>query len=939
LPGGVLNAAQLQRIENVHAGFLYQHLFAVSVLLSWVELRWQSVSVERDEDLEITIPDRRIYVQIKKRAGNLTYSDIGDTLARCAEIRAEHRAGRRQSAADFWVVCNSEPGPELLRRIQADSWPDDVFIRTPNICTGNPSALPQVFPTIEDASLFCAELAARVPHSTLRPETLVWKLAALVQLASTGAKGRDHSFTVEVLDPLLEQLLVQLQRLPEAPEDYRPQDDEPPYESDHRVRLLTGFSGAGKTSWAAEMGSHSPGRLIYFDIADLPSAAVASSLAREIAAQLLPSEGPERKAILLPGVSGLQSLRLIDRFIGENFSGVTVILDNSHRIESESLIDVVRSIVSVHWIVLAQNWPGAEYFLTSVGATAEPLSGWSRESIAQEARANNCFTSIETCENLHNLTGGLPLFVRDACRLCRENYQGNLAAFVQDLADQTNVHTSSQQIIVSRVFDRLASDSQAIASLLSFCTLPFSRDDVLEVTSKALRLTKQEAATHLRTLNSWGIVRFSASGNASLHDSFYLLATERLSQIARAVVASAKEALFQIVWRNREGGGPNQFRLLCRLLLDTRRIEQLIDAVTSVAELVVEYDLTAEITALVVRAAEDPELSDENRFWAEDTLTFWAMERKSREDAERHLQRMRDRFERFEPSRRARVALIIKELLFAGLEGDERMMHTAFTRALAAAPDDLCGRIVRYNYACGLLKCGQPKKAAEIATELVSEYYGVLGITPNDVFLKKLYETAARIRDIPDKGDEIKRLADSLDLQGSALHKTGISQPFAKLHAHKFYLLSSCFTSAVRVGQDFVDECLSDRADADAACDFIENFLLPVVREQKMIGALVPVSCQYAVVLAYCGRIREARHTLDEMRPYIVPGTLQAEEYDTQSNLVELIGKGLKTLRRSPGVPLFRPEAPVPQRSSKKVGRNDPCPCGSQLKFKKCHGR
>jgi hypothetical protein len=78
-----------------------------------VELRWQSVSVERDEDLEITIPDRRIYVQIKKRAGNLTYSDIGDTLARCAEIRAEHRAGRRQSAADFWVVCNSEPGPKL----------------------------------------------------------------------------------------------------------------------------------------------------------------------------------------------------------------------------------------------------------------------------------------------------------------------------------------------------------------------------------------------------------------------------------------------------------------------------------------------------------------------------------------------------------------------------------------------------------------------------------------------------------------------------------------------------------------------------------------------------------------------------------------------------------------------------------------------------------
>jgi preprotein translocase subunit SecA len=27
------------------------------------------------------------------------------------------------------------------------------------------------------------------------------------------------------------------------------------------------------------------------------------------------------------------------------------------------------------------------------------------------------------------------------------------------------------------------------------------------------------------------------------------------------------------------------------------------------------------------------------------------------------------------------------------------------------------------------------------------------------------------------------------------------------------------------------------------------------------------------------------------------------------------------------------------KRESKKVGRNDPCPCGSGKKYKKCHGR
>jgi len=31
-------------------------------------------------------------------------------------------------------------------------------------------------------------------------------------------------------------------------------------------------------------------------------------------------------------------------------------------------------------------------------------------------------------------------------------------------------------------------------------------------------------------------------------------------------------------------------------------------------------------------------------------------------------------------------------------------------------------------------------------------------------------------------------------------------------------------------------------------------------------------------------------------------------------------------------------EAPKPARAGAKVGRNDPCPCGSGKKYKKCHG-
>lgn len=46
------------------------------------------------------------------------------------------------------------------------------------------------------------------------------------------------------------------------------------------------------------------------------------------------------------------------------------------------------------------------------------------------------------------------------------------------------------------------------------------------------------------------------------------------------------------------------------------------------------------------------------------------------------------------------------------------------------------------------------------------------------------------------------------------------------------------------------------------------------------------------------------------------------------------------------GDPLGDPEAPAPVapvttfvREGRKVGRNEPCPCGSGLKYKQCHGR
>lgn len=56
----ILNEAQLRRIENVHSGFLYQHLYTVALLLSRPGLDWTEIAVERDEDIEVQLAEHRL---------------------------------------------------------------------------------------------------------------------------------------------------------------------------------------------------------------------------------------------------------------------------------------------------------------------------------------------------------------------------------------------------------------------------------------------------------------------------------------------------------------------------------------------------------------------------------------------------------------------------------------------------------------------------------------------------------------------------------------------------------------------------------------------------------------------------------------------------------------------------------------------------------------
>ncbi|EOU0252958.1 dsDNA nuclease domain-containing protein [Escherichia coli] len=151
----VLDSAQLVRIEAVHRGFLYQHLYAVGCLLLAQKASVETVTVELDEDIELNSRQERIYVQVKTRLKPIIPSDVFDALARFAELRNEHTDGRRQESASFVIVANQAPGPHLQKMIEDKRLPADVRFIWPQSTAERHPALPPAWDTVADAAAWC----------------------------------------------------------------------------------------------------------------------------------------------------------------------------------------------------------------------------------------------------------------------------------------------------------------------------------------------------------------------------------------------------------------------------------------------------------------------------------------------------------------------------------------------------------------------------------------------------------------------------------------------------------------------------------------------------------------------------------------------------------------------------------------------------------------
>jgi hypothetical protein len=86
-PSPVLDSRQLEGIEAVHRGFLFQHLYAAASLFLARKAGVTDVIVEHDEDVEVVLPGGRVYIQVKARQETLVYSDIEGAVLRFDALR------------------------------------------------------------------------------------------------------------------------------------------------------------------------------------------------------------------------------------------------------------------------------------------------------------------------------------------------------------------------------------------------------------------------------------------------------------------------------------------------------------------------------------------------------------------------------------------------------------------------------------------------------------------------------------------------------------------------------------------------------------------------------------------------------------------------------------------------------------------------------------
>jgi len=695
----ILDPTQLVRIESVHRGFLYQHLYTVGCMFMSVNSDTATIVVEADEDIELISVVRRAYLQIKTRSKPLMPSDIEDILKRFDLLRAEHISGNRKDEHAFVIVANQNLGPTIKKRIINKSIPSDITFQTPEGSFGKKIKviLPPAWSNIEEGLSWCAEKANSLPLLTVLPETLVWKLSGLVQLAASGGyMYEDHTFKVKNFSNLFEQLFNQMQEFPSPPDDYKSQVGEPDFYSEKRVRIICGFSGAGKTSWAAQTAMHSCEFNVYFDVGDMPSSSVCSSLVRELSAKLVTQNIDELKKILYPGASGIDSIMMLDNYLKNKNKQSIIVIDNSHRLLFDSLKDLLNATSFIRFILLCQPKQVIDEIEVTFGLNREDLQGWSTNTIAEQANILGCSGSIHDYDNLKRATGALPLYVRSAIKIIKSEYSGNVSEFCSALNEQTIIESTAQEIILSRSINFLPKDVIDTLAVLSLSDTQLSFDDIKIWLNKSLKLTTRSTVQVIKRLKTEGILQYFGKNNIKIHDAARIVGLQSLNNFDQSSITiiqtALKDLLFESLTNKRD---ISKLSLFARTSAALGEIETLIEIAGS--EMFHEMGVLNEILPAIRHAISNGKLSYKQQFWALDSLVYTDIRQGTDNDLLVRLSEMDALVKNHDLGDEEKNSLYMKQLLFNADIGETKLVKKFIHKLSSSINKDIRHDLV-YRY-------------------------------------------------------------------------------------------------------------------------------------------------------------------------------------------------------------------------------------------------
>lgn len=883
-----LDEAQEKRIAAVHSGFLYQHLFAVGCLLKAQATNVVQVVIERDEDVEIVLPDCRVYVQIKTRSSPLTPSDIDTTLERFEKLRLEHTEGRRQGKALFVVVSNQPPGPKLKGAISGGGIADDVqFLHPGQPAPQELACLPECWKDLRDAVEGCTKLAEQVPHAMLIPDSLVWKLAGRVLAAATSSETLGgYAFDSEALPELFEQLLKQLQGFPAPLPGYRPQIDEPAFSSSNRVRIVCGFSGAGKTSWCAHTAMHSPERCIYFNASETAGSAVASSLVREIAGSL--TDRPhEIREMFAPGASGVDGLNALDRYLEAQSMRPVVVIDNAHEIPAKDLQTVFSNTSNLRFIILCQPSGSTHEIEQISGVRSEALLGWDLDTLASEAAQMGAHGNVATLERVRQLTGGLPLYLQSAFRLATQDYDGDLSCLCDALEDQRTLDITAQQIILTHVFAGLSEASQQVVSFMSMLDVVITTNELNSLMDDYNQMTPRDVAAAIRSLRPLGVVEVFGGQEIKIHDAMRIVGSDHLRGASEENLIRAKTILKDFLYESLVNEqNSHRFSLYVRTLVDVGEIEIIIDLAGE--EMFQEMGLGEVLRASLEAASTSLELSAESRFWALDALIFMVRPPSDSSKMAEYLACMAKLMSEHQLSDRAVMSYHQKNMSWHGFQKNVSGIYDSIERAKQSpllSAQHL--RILHYNAAVALWRAGKNSKSEELVSKVIQEYLELLGISETWLLGRAAGKIAEFFSQSSADSEDVKHLADAFEMESILLKERGVNPLTLRLFAFKIYIGISAYSSAVRLGLDAAQDMMDIR-DFDGARRMLAETILPLIHHAKLFDELNSARSFYAVILAYCGEFDAAEQEMARIEPYRGGFTeAQREEFDGQDALIK----------------------------------------------------